>query len=117
LTYTVRMTVDATTQPDERDRAPVCNRCHGTGAEPGYSHLTAPQLRMLARIRDVGQEIRAVSAARDPDGFEARRKAYNKLRALEPQWKKLGLSKPMVHSAAGLSRMGLHKILTHAGAV
>jgi hypothetical protein len=97
--------------------APTCSRCHGLGTEPGYSHLTPAQLQMLAHIRDIGQEIRAVSNARDPDGFEARKAAYNKLRALEPQWKELGLSKPMVHSAAGFSRQGLHKILTHAGAV
>jgi hypothetical protein len=94
-----------------------CTRCHGSGQEPTARGLTDAQTEMLQRIREIGGEIALISYERNPEAFEKRRAHYEKLRALEEEWKQLGLSKPLVAGAAGLSRQGLHNILTHAGAV
>jgi hypothetical protein len=96
---------------------PLCSRCHGSGEEPGNRSLTRGQIEMLQQVRDIGVKIAEISFDRTPESYDQRRKFYNELRALKTDWQALGLTKPQIAGAAGLSRQGLHNILTHAGAV
>lgn len=88
-----------------------CPRCHGAGTVP-IRAVTAEQEAELDRLREAGTR-RATANRQTLAGRTQLDRAYTDIRVLEPEAKRVGLTREQIAEAVGVSRAQLHNILTH----
>jgi hypothetical protein len=88
-----------------------CPRCHGSGKIAARA-VTAEQQAELDRLAEAGHR-RATANRQTLAGRGQLDQAYADIRILEPEAKRLGLTRDQIAEAVGVSRAQLHNILAH----
>lgn len=88
----------------------TCPRCGGVGTIPARP-VTDEQQAELDRLAEAGQR-RAGANRQTLLGRAALDQAYADIRAIEPEVRRLGLTRDQIAAAVGVSRAQLHNILT-----
>lgn len=88
-----------------------CPRCHGSGEIPART-VTTEQTAELDRLREAGHR-RGTANRMTLTGRTQLDQAYADIRVLEPEAKRVKLTRDQIAEAVGVSRAQLHNILTH----
>lgn len=88
-----------------------CPRCHGSGEIPAKP-VTAEQQAELDRLAEAGRR-RASANRQTLVGRGQLDQAYADIRTLEPEAKRVKLTRDQIAEAVGVSRAQLHNILAH----
>lgn len=88
-----------------------CPRCHGKGTIPARK-VSAEQQAELDRLAEAGQR-RAAANRQTLAGRTQLDQAYADIRVLEPEAKRVKLTRDQIAKAVGVSRAQLHNILAH----